>query len=226
MTECLYNYINIDVGDDKQLITIDSVNNHKIYLLYKIGEQSLKTIMHWLINVFKYSCDNYKSMNDFKFSQNGKMLETTHDYEVTKNLLKSNPVLKLNLVSNPFQFNYERFILNDSKFVSNKESIIVYVKNISGKSSRIDVNPKITKVGELKLKIQDMEGIPPEQQRLIFSGRQLEDDIILSNYYVENGCCFHMVLRLRGGMYNEVSGRNGQYEPLTNIFYDISNYRI
>ena len=43
MTEWLYNYIN--VGNDRQFITIESVNNRKIYLLYKIGEKSLQTIM-------------------------------------------------------------------------------------------------------------------------------------------------------------------------------------
>jgi ubiquitin len=224
MTECLCNYIN--VGNDRQFITIESINNRKIYLLYKIGEQSLHTIMSWLINVCKYKCDQYESMSNFKFSQNGKILETTNDYEVTKNLLNDNPILKLNLVTNPHQFNYWQFELDNSKFVVNSQTIVIYIKTLNGKSIMINVNPKITKVGELKLKIQIMEGIPPEQQRFIFNGRQLEDGLYLSDYYVDNECSFQLVLRLHGGMYNEVSGRNGQYEQLTNIFYDISHYKL
>lgn len=224
MTLCLYDYINF--GDDKQLITIDSINNRKIYLLYKTGEQSLYIIMYWLINVFKYKCGQFEYMNDFRFSQNGEMLETTFDLEVTKNLINSNSVLKLNIVNNNPSINYGQFMLDDYKFESNNESIMMYIKTLTGKQIIVNVNPKITKVGELKLKMQDMEGIPPEQQRFVFDGIHLEDDNLLSYYNVQNESCFHLVLRLRGCMYNELYGINGNYEPLTNIMYDISEYEI
>jgi ubiquitin len=117
-------------------------------------------------------------------------------------------------------------MLDDYKFESNTESIIMYIKTLTGKQIIVNVNPKITKVGELKLKMQDMEGIPPEQQRFVFNGRHLEDDNLLSYYNVQNESCFHLVLRLRGCMYNELYGINGNYEPLTNIIYDISEYEI
>ena len=91
-------------------------------------------------------------MSDFKFSQNGKMLETTTDNEFTKNLLNSILILKLNLVTNPHQFN-EQFEMDNSKFKVNYQSIRIFVKTLTGKSVMINVNPKITKVGELKLKI-------------------------------------------------------------------------
>jgi ubiquitin-like protein Nedd8 len=81
---------------------------------------------------------------------------------------------------------------------SKQRKMLLKVKTLTGKEIEIDIDPT-DKVERIKERVEEKEGIPPSQQRLIFSGKQMSDDKTAADYKITGGSVLHLVLALRGG---------------------------
>ena len=112
------------------------------------------------------------------------------------------------IVYKNYFFNYEFKIYSD--YGLGKQIIIylhsykdyghmpIYVKTLTGKTITLEVSPHEL-LGYLKLMIQEKEGVPVDQQRIAFKGKQLEDSRTLDSYGIQKYSSLHLILRLRGG---------------------------
>jgi len=76
--------------------------------------------------------------------------------------------------------------------------MLIKVKTLTGKEIELDIDPG-DKIARIKEKVEEQSGVPPQQQRLIFSGRQMPDDKTAREQLIGAGSVLHLVLALRGG---------------------------
>jgi len=77
--------------------------------------------------------------------------------------------------------------------------MLIKVKTLTGKEIELDIDAD-DKISRIKEKVEEQSGVPPQQQRLIFSGRQMADDKSANEFGIVAGSVLHLVLALRGGM--------------------------
>ena len=95
-------------------------------------------------------------------------------------------------------------LISFSKSFYSSEIFGIYVKSLTGRSIYIEITHQMS-IEELKMKIQEKDGTPVEQQRFIFAGKDFKDSMLLGMYNITKDSTIHLVLRLRGGMHHITS---------------------
>jgi hypothetical protein len=115
---------------------------------------------------------------------------------------------------------YATIICKDKPKANAVGKINITVTTLTGKVIPLAVSTGNT-IEELKLMIQDREGIPPDQQRLIFAGKQLEDGRTVSDYDIKDRDGLHLVLRLRGQGHEAFVGTCKRYGLGRELYIDL-----
>lgn len=213
-------YDKILLNDKYGLAEFKTLNNSSIYIIFNRQKTSLEELKQKFFD--NYSC---KGINNQEFELYNKNLNMIFDDNLWKLasslcvLLVFHLVMKNNI---PERTTVNHYYELKNKIEKSKSKINIFLKTLTGKSIEMIVASEIT-VYELKSILNHLESIPEDQCRLIFGGKQLEDDCTLGDYNIGENSSIHIVLRLRGGMYHETSGKDGSYAPLNNsiLFIDI-----
>ena len=214
------NFNKLTFEPNDRIICMSTITKKKAIINYKQGMQTINTILKAFMDyqVYRYfdiNSGNYiTDYTKFDIVVNDKIVpsEMKEDPSVLDTYAEQYTPLSITYMYKPYE----------AKFAPKSVGTdTLLVKTLTGKNITINCDIKSDTVGMFKTFISMSEGFPEDHQRVIYNGRQLEDNKLLFDYNIKDNDVLHLILRLRGGMYREESGRSGSYTELDTIFFTL-----
>lgn len=209
----------VDFNDTYGLMTVTTLNNNIINCFYNYYLSTFNDIVNGFFN--NYECKNIKNDSFFFFNSSTENSIPKSDYKKTPKELNI-PVISHFKLSNSMYCEFPPTIpTNVTEHVAQlkkdaeEHGMPIFLQSLTGRSRTQMICSSFTVI-DLKLLIQDMDGIPVQHSRLVYAGHSLDNNKTMADYNIQSGSTVHIVLTFRGGMYHETSGKNGDFKPLTN----------
>ena len=194
-------------------LKLSTFDNKSILFRYTSGTKTINDITNAITNNIGYRCN---TVDKFSYRVNNKML-----YERFE---KENPTKTQEELLDALEQIQMVYYRTPVKETLGQNPIHVRIQTLSARPYPPISTTATTTVEQFKGQIEDAYGINVQCQNLIFNGKRIEDDKTLETYGIIDDSLIYVTLQLKGGMYNEISGKDGMYKALPELtIYDLDN---
>jgi len=187
-------------------VTLHTFGGKPILFRYTPGTKTIDDITNAITNNIGYIC---KGNENFSYRVNNKQIFERSAQELLDNIEQIYMI--------PYRAPRTCTVTEE------RHQIVITVKTLTNREYHVPITANAT-VEDLKERIEEATGFDTDCQNLIFNGKRMENDRALETYGITDNTSIHITLSLRGGMYAEMSGRNGKYQLLPELtIYDLDS---
>jgi ubiquitin-like protein Nedd8 len=189
-------------------VTLHTFGDKPILFRYTPGTKTIDDITNAITNNIGYIC---KGNEKFSYRVNNKQIFDPFAQELLDNIEQIHMI--------PYRAPRKHISIEGPQ-------IVITVKTLTTREYQIPTTATTT-IEQFKEKIEETTGFDVYCQNLIFNGKRLENERTLETYGITDNASMHITLSLRGGMYAEMSGRNGKYQTLSELtIYDLDSNTV
>ena len=203
--------------DTLKLCEVTTISDKKIGILYNNSCSTFQDILNILQNKIHFKSTETNMSTDYKslafFNKKTNKIINPSD------LIGEDDALYIKMESGFTSTDTPELQISENydDLFNTVSSTLIYCKTLTGKTIPMNIDLNKATIWDLKHKINEYEKVNPASCRLICNGRQMYDSNLLSDYKIGKESTIYIILRLKGGMYQEVSGRNGGYLPIPSM---------